>query len=172
MSGGLKSGLIFALVALVFVAAISFIPTVGVLCCGPLGALLLGGGAGYLGVRWGGPTAGVGQGLLAGGVTGGGALLGTVLFFVIAMGLVRTIPELNDELQRQMDEAMRQQGATGLTEEDMAMMLSLGFGVAGLCVGMLNMLFALGAGALGGWITVRQRQGQAQPPISMPPAAG
>jgi hypothetical protein len=171
MSGGLKSGLIFALAAVVVVAGISFIPTVGVLCCGPLGTVLLGGLAGYVGVRWSGAGARVTQGLLAGGLTGAGALLGTLLFFVIALAIVRTIPELNGEIQRQIDEAMRQQGGGSLTQEERDLFLNLGGGLAGVCLGLINLLFALGAGALGGWLGVRQRRGE-QPPIVMPPAAG
>jgi hypothetical protein len=172
MSGGIKSGLIFALAALVVVAGISFIPTVGVLCCGPLGALLLGGLAGYVGVRWSGPAAGMGQGVLAGGLAGVGALLGSLLFFVIALAIVRATPELNDMLRQQMEEAMRQQGGAGLTEEELGLFLSLGSGLAGVCLGLLNLVFALGAGALGGWLAVRQARGSqppAPPPIAMPP---
>jgi hypothetical protein len=67
MSGGLKAGLIFALVSIIAVVGFSFIPAIGVFCCGPVATMALGAIAGYIGVRWSGPTAGIGSGTLAGG---------------------------------------------------------------------------------------------------------
>lgn len=70
MSGGLKSGLIFALVSIIAVVGFSFIPAIGVFCCGPIATMALGAIAGYIGVRWSGPTAGIGSGTLAGAFPG------------------------------------------------------------------------------------------------------
>jgi len=75
MSGAVKSGLIFALIGLIGVIAFTILPVllgliVGVFLCGPAVAVLNGGGAGYFGVRWSRGNAGVGQGVLAGAITG------------------------------------------------------------------------------------------------------
>jgi hypothetical protein len=166
MSGGVKSGLIFGLASIIVVGGLTVIPTLGQICCGPLTAVLLGGAAGYLGVRWSAPPAGVGQGVIAGGISGIGALIGTVIGFILYVALVRAIPETRQLLE----ETLRQQGNTGLTPEDIDMLLNIVGPVGGICFGVLWLLFALGAGALGGWLAARQRRGQEPPPIVMPPA--
>jgi hypothetical protein len=169
MAGGLKAGLLFGAIALVVVAGLTIIPTAGILCCGPLGTLLLGGLAGYFGVRW-SETPRIVQGVLGGGLSGFGALIGTIIGVVLLFAIARTIPELNAELQRQIEETMQQQGTGSLTQEEMDLFLGLAPAIAGTCLGVLNLLFALGAGALGGWLGARQLRGAPQPPLTMPPA--
>src|SRR5262245_55512863 len=105
MSGAVKSGLIFALVGIAAVAGLSFIPYIGALLCGPLAAALVGPGAGYFGVRWSPPTAGVGTGVLAGTIAGVGALIGSVLFWLVIFAIVRSMPQF----EQAIDEALRQQ---------------------------------------------------------------
>ncbi|HWQ15665.1 MAG TPA: hypothetical protein VNL77_22885 [Roseiflexaceae bacterium] len=167
MSGGVKSGLIFGLASIIVVGGLTVIPTLGQVCCGPLAAVLLGGAAGYLGVRWSAPPAGVGQGVIAGGISGVGALIGTVIGFILYVALVRAIPETRELLE----ETLRQQSGAELTAEDIDMLLSIVGPVGGLCFGALWLLFALGAGALGGWVAARGRHSQ-EPPLTMPPAVG
>ncbi|MCS6940864.1 MAG: hypothetical protein RMJ55_09580 [Roseiflexaceae bacterium] len=163
MSGGLKSGLIFAIVSIVAVIGFSFIPAIGVFCCGPLASMTLGAIAGYIGVRWSGPTAGVGSGALAGGVAGVGALIGSVIFWVIAILIAQSDPALFEEMLRQIEE---QQPASGLTSDDIRNLINVMGPLIGFCAGLIHLLFAAGLGALGGWLAVRQRP---QPPM-MPPA--
>jgi hypothetical protein len=166
MSGGVKSGLIFGLVGLIVVGGLTVIPTLGALCCGPLGALLLGGGAGFMGVRWGGPAAGIGQGVLGGSLSGLGVLIGTIIGISIYFAIVLAIPEM----QALLDEQLQQPGMEGLTEADRQNLLGVLGPIAGLCFGVLNLILAVGAGALGGWLGVRQRKGQEPQPPMAPPA--
>ncbi|HMP40054.1 MAG TPA: hypothetical protein PKA05_06710 [Roseiflexaceae bacterium] len=170
MPGGLKSGLLFAVIAIVVVFALSFIPTLGVLCCGPLGALALGVLAGYIGVRWGGDEAGIGQGVLAGGVAGAGALVGVLFFGVAALLLIRATPEMYNEMMRQI---LEQQPDAGLTAADMDVLFPIVLFAVVFCIGVIEVLFALCSGALGGWLAVRQRQAPPAAPGSpyVPPGA-
>ncbi|MGB9752388.1 hypothetical protein [Roseiflexus castenholzii] len=162
MSGSLKSGLLFALISIVAVVGFSFIPAVGVFCCGPLASMALGALAGYIGVRWSGPTAGVGSGTLAGSVAGVGALIGSVIFWVIAIIIAQSDPVLLDQIIRQVEE---QQPASGLTGDDIRNLITIMGPVMGFCAGLIHLLFAALLGALGGWLAVRQRP---QPPMTPP----
>ncbi|GIW01019.1 hypothetical protein [Roseiflexus sp.] len=162
MSGSLKSGLLFALISIVAVVGFSFIPAVGVFCCGPLVSMALGALAGYIGVRWSGPTAGVGSGTLAGSVAGVGALIGSVIFWVIAIIIAQSDPVLLDQIIRQIEE---QQPASGLTGDDIRNLITIMGPVMGFCAGLIHLLFAALLGALGGWLAVRQRP---QPPMTPP----
>ncbi|ABU58108.1 hypothetical protein [Roseiflexus castenholzii] len=162
MSGSLKSGLLFALISIVAVVGFSFIPAVGVFCCGPLASMALGALAGYIGVRWSGPTAGVGSGTLAGSVAGVGALIGSVIFWVIAIIIAQSDPVLLDQIIRQIEE---QQPASGLTGDDIRNLITIMGPVMGFCAGLIHLLFAALLGALGGWLAVRQRP---QPPMTPP----
>lgn len=167
MSGGVKSGLIFGLVAIPLTMVLSIIPYVGVLCCGPMIALLLGAGAGYLGVRWGGPEARIGQGVLSGALTGVGTLISSVLFFVLALIFISSLPEFNEIIRQ----AIEQQNAdTQLTLEDFQSIMNVAMPLVGGCIGLIGLLFAVGGGALGGWLRLRQNN-QGTPPLApMPPA--
>ena len=169
MSGAVKSGLIFAAVGVVGVLALSFVPGVGALCCGPLAAALIGTVAGYYGVRWSEASAGVGQGVLAGAIAGIGALIGAVVFFVIALSIARANPQFNQAIQ----DALRQQpNARGVTPADVNAMVSAIGPFVGLCFGTIELLIALALGALGGWLATRNRTAPIQqPPMAPPPMA-
>jgi hypothetical protein len=154
MSGGVKAGLLFGLVAIPLTIALSFVPYVGAFCCGPLLGLGLGTAAGYLGLYWSSPDARIGQGLLAGGLAGVGSLIGSVIFFIVAVMIATSIPEFEQTLQ----DALEQQGAgSQMTLEDMRLMMSFAGPVAGACLGAIGLLFSFGGGALGAWLRIRQR---------------
>src|SRR5262249_44547411 len=153
------------------VVGFSFIPYVGPLLCGPLAAALVGVGAGYFGVRWSSPTAGVGTGVLAGAISGVGALIGSVIFWIVVFALARSMPQFQDAIA----EALRQQPNAQLNPSDLASILNLVGPLLGICFGIFNLLVALGLGALGGWIAVRNRAQPAAvataptPPFEPPP---
>jgi hypothetical protein len=171
MSGAVKSGLIFALVGIAAVVGFSFIPYVGALLCGPLAAALVGVGAGYYGVRWSPPTAGVGTGVLAGAIAGVGALIGSVIFWLVVFAIARSMPQF----QQTIEEALRQQPNAQINPSDMNALLNLVGPVLGICFGIFNLLLALGLGALGGWLAVRNRprteamSTMPTPPMGPPP---
>jgi hypothetical protein len=168
MSGGVKSGLLFGVIAIPLTMVMSIIPYVGIFCCGPITALGLGTGAGYLALRWGAPDAKIGQGVLSGTLTGLGSLIGSVLFFVLAIALLTQMPEFSQVFE----EALRQQNAgTDLTAADLQAMMAIAVPLVGGCFGLIGLLFALGGGALGAWLNLRQRAGQVPPATPMPPAA-
>ncbi|HEU4322303.1 MAG TPA: hypothetical protein VFS21_04055 [Roseiflexaceae bacterium] len=154
MSGGVKAGLLFGLIALIAVPVISWVPYVGALLCGPVVAIGLGTGAGYLGLRWSDRSAGIGTGVLAGGIVGMGALAGSVIFFLVVVNLMMSMPEMQDVFA---DAIRNQQPNTQLTEEQLQGLVPLGGLIAGLCIGIFQLLFALGGGAVGGWLFTRNR---------------
>jgi hypothetical protein len=165
MSGSVKSGLLFALIAIPAVVGFSFIPGIGALCCGPLGAMLLGGAAGFLAIRWSEPTAGVGSGVLAGGITGIGALIASIAFWWIAISLAQQMPGFEEQLE----EALRQQPDSGMTIEQLTDLVNVIGPFMGLCVGIIVLLFTLGAGAIGAMIATRNRNSDMQSPMPPPP---
>ncbi|GAB4202879.1 MAG: hypothetical protein OHK0022_26430 [Roseiflexaceae bacterium] len=154
MSGGIKAGLLFGLIALIAVPVVSILPYVGVLLCGPIIAMALGTGAGYLGLRWSDRSAGIGTGVLAGGITGIGALLGCVIFFVVAFNLVLSEPGISEAV---IDQIREQQPNNQMTNEQLQALLPITAVLAGLCVGIIQLLFTLGTGALGGWLAKRNQ---------------
>jgi hypothetical protein len=162
MSGGVKAGLLFGLIAIPLTIGLSFVPYVGVLCCSPLLALGLGAGAGYLGLRWSDSSARIGQGLVAGGLTGIGSLLGSVIFFLIAVAIASALPGFLEA----MLESAREQNSD-LTIEDIQFIMSFVGPLGGACLGAFGLLFAFGGGALGGWLHLRQRN-QAPPGPTLP----
>lgn len=164
MSGGLKSGLLFALISLVAVVGVSFVPVIGAFCCGPVATMALAGIAGYLGVRWSGPTAGVGSGVLAGSVAGVGALVGSIIFWIAALLIVQSDPALLEQIIQQVEE---QQPSSGLTRDDIRNLINVMGPLLGFCAGLIHLLFAIIFGALGGWLVTRQRP---RSPIAPPPA--
>lgn len=164
MSGGVKSGLLFGLIALISVIAVSFIPAVGPLVCGPGAAAIIGGVAGYMGVRWSAANAGIGTGVLAGTLAGVGAFIGSLIFFVVAVGLLIN----NPDFERQLQESLRQQQGAQVDPADVSTLMGAVGPIAGFCFGIFNLLISLALGALGGWIAVRNRS-QAAPPTSYEP---
>lgn len=179
MPGSLKSGLLFGGIGIIVIiagsAAGSFIPIVGLLC-GPVIASLVGLGAGYFGAQWGKPEAGVGTGTVAGLLSGIGLTIGAMIFYVGAVTFVQTMPEFQILLEEAMAEAFAAQPGAELDPEQLPALLAVGGLIAGFCVGLIYLLFALGFGALGGWFAVRNRPQSSeynqQPPMSPPPSSG
>ena len=179
MPGSLKSGLLFGgigIIAIIAASALgSFVPIVGLLC-GPLVASLVGLGAGYFGVKWGKPEAGVGTGTVAGLFSGIGLTIGSLIFYMGAIAFVQTMPEFQIIFEEIMAEAMAGQPGAEIDPAQLPMLLTLGALIAGFCVGLIYLLFALGFGALGGWLVVRNRpqvsEYNQQPPMSPPPSSG
>jgi hypothetical protein len=166
MSGAVRSGLIFALVGVVVEIAVSSIPGAGPLLCGPSAAAIVGAVAGYFAIRWSTGAAGVGQGVLAGTIAGVGVLIGAVIFFTIRILTLRSDPEAVPFLQRYL----QQQQGTQLTPEQLSSLLVVIGPVLGFCIGLIELLFALAFGALGGWVGVRGRaRSTASPPMGPPP---
>jgi hypothetical protein len=168
MSGGVKAGLIFGLVAIPLTIVMSFIPYLGVFCCGPITALGLGTGAGYLGVRWGDPDAKIGQGVLGGTLTGLGSLIGSVLFFVLALAFVSQMPEFSQALEQALEQ---QDSSSQLNSADLQAMMGVAGPLVGGCIGLIGLLFAVGGGALGGWLRLRQRTPEMPPTPPVPPVS-
>ncbi|GAB4111588.1 MAG: hypothetical protein Fur005_07550 [Roseiflexaceae bacterium] len=173
MSGTLKAGLLFGLLAIPL-SVVSMLPTMLVpfaaLCCGPLVALALGAGAGYMSIRWGNSEAGIGQGILASSLTGLGVLIGSTLFFVALIAIVSSMPEFEAGMREAMQQSLEAQGGdSGLTPETLEMVIGLSGLIAGACIGLFGLFFAIGGGALGAWLGVRNRP--TPPPFATPPVA-
>ena len=169
MSGALKSGLLFALVGLIGVVALSilftFIPAGGAVLCGPLIAMIVGTAAGYFGVRWSAASAGVGTGVLAGTVAGVGTLIGAVVVWVVLIRIAQSMPGFEQQLQ----EAFRsRQPGLQLGSGDLSALVNIAAPILGLCFGLINLLLALGLGALGGWLATRRRAQQLAPATATP----
>ncbi|HEU5103147.1 MAG TPA: hypothetical protein VFU22_29200 [Roseiflexaceae bacterium] len=160
MSGAMKSGLIFAAVGLIGVLATAFIPGPGSVLCGPLLAVIVGGVAGFYGVRWTSEDARVSRGVLAGTLAGLGMVVGAVIGYVVLFNSLSTDPLFQEQLGaflEQRPDVQVDQGALGAA-------VGLAGVVAGLCFGLLNLLLALAFGALGGWLALRGRPGPSAPP--------
>jgi hypothetical protein len=161
MSGAMRSGLIFAAVGLIAVLATAFIPRPGPVVCGPLLAVIVGGVAGFYGVRWTGEGARVSRGVLAGTLAGLGMLVGAVIGFVVLFTTLSAEPLFQEQLSaflEQQPNARIDQGALGAA-------VGLAGAVAGLCFGVLNLLLALAFGALGGRLALRGRSLPPAPPL-------
>ena len=172
MSGGVKSGLLFAIIGLVIVIAVGFIPILGAFLCGPVVAAIVGGVAGYLGVRWSTANVGIGTGVLAGTLAGLGMLIGMMIFFTVYFSLIRSSPEFDQQLQ----EALRQRPDAQVTPAQIKALVGLAGPIGGFCLGLIYLLVSLAIGALGGWIAVRNRSSvpsyqpqPPQPPMGPPP---
>jgi hypothetical protein len=167
MSGAVRSGLIFALVGIVAEIAFSSIPGAGPLLCGPSAAMIVGAVAGYFAIRWSTGAAGVGQGVLAGTIAGVGVLIGAVIFFTIRIMTLRSDPQAVALLQEFL---RQQQRGTQLSPEQLNSLLVVLGPVLGFCLGLIELLFALALGALGGWLGVRSRaRSTVSPPMGPPP---
>jgi hypothetical protein len=160
MSGAVKSGLIFALVGLVTSVGFSFIPIGGPLWGIPV-ALVIGTIAGYYGVRWGSESAGVGTGVLAGAIAGVGSLIGAVISWIILLNMARSLPGFD---QQMLEQIQRQQPGMEVTPELIETVFALTGPVMGICCGVVEIVLALGLGALGGWFATRRRVGRTDPP--------
>ena len=161
MSGAVKSGLIFAAVGLIGVLATAFIPGPGAVLCGPLLAVIVGGVAGFYGVRWTTEGPRISRGVLAGTLAGLGMIVGAVIAYVVLFNSLSADPLFQEQLGaflEQQPDVQVDQGALGAA-------VGLAGIVAGLCVGLLNLLLGLAFAALGGWLALR-----GQPTASVPPA--
>jgi hypothetical protein len=166
MSGAVKSGLLFALAGVAAVVGFSFIPLAGPLVCGPAAAALVGAGAGYLGVRWSAPGAGVGTGVLAGAIAGVGALIGAAIFWIIAFNMLQSLPGFQDQIRQGVQQ---QQPGAQIDSGQIDALIQIAGPFIGICFGIFNLLLALGFGALGGWLAARGAAQQMAPPTFTPP---
>ena len=160
MSGAMRAGLIFAAVGLIAVIATAFFPRPGPVVCGPLLAVLVGGLAGFYGVRWSGEQARVGRGVLAGSLSGLGMLIGAVIVYVVLFNSISSDPLF----QEQIGAFLQQQPDANIDPGALSAAVGIAGVVAGLCFGVLNLLLALAFGALGGWLALRNRA--PAPPIA------
>jgi hypothetical protein len=160
MSGAMRSGLIFAAVGLIAVLATAFVPPPGPVLCGPLLAVIVGGIAGFYGVRWSVENPRVSRGVLAGALAGLGLLIGTVIGYIVLFNSLSSNPAFQDQLGA----FLRQQPDARIDPGALDAMVGIAGGIAGLCFGVLNLLLSLAFGALGGWLALRNR------PPSAPPA--
>ena len=159
MSGAMRSGLIFAGVGLLAVLATAFIPRPGPVVCGPLLAVLVGGLAGFFGVRWSAEGARVGRGVLAGVLAGLGMLVGAVIGYVVLFNSLSADPLF----QQQLDAFLQRQPNVQVDPGAIGAAVGIAGGIAGLCFGVLNLLLSLAFGALGGWLALRSRPQPAPP---------
>jgi hypothetical protein len=168
MSGAVKSGLIFALVGLVWGVAFSFIPVGGPLWGIPI-ALIVGAVAGYYGVRWSGESAGVGTGVLAGTIAGVGVLVAAVIGWIILFNRAMALPGFEEMMQERLRQ--QQQGAQ-LSPDQLNAVIGISGPIFGFCCGGVELVFALGVGALGGWLAMRNRPRPGTAPASPTPPLG
>jgi hypothetical protein len=153
MSGAMRAGLIFGLVGLIAVLATAFVPRPGPIVCGPLLAVIVGGLAGFYGVRWSLEDARVSRAVLAGSLAGLGMLIGAVIGYIVLFNSIRSDPAF----QQQLGAFLQQQPDAKIDPGSIGAAVGLAGAVAGLCFGVLNLLLALAFGALGGWLALRNR---------------
>jgi hypothetical protein len=126
---------------------------------GPL-ALVAGTGAGFWGGRRqrrlappadGQPLgrAALRGGIIAGALAGGGILLATLAFFGTLLYSLSTAPELRDQIIDQVADQFSRNGGNATAARSL---FETSFLLAGLCAGTINLLVAVGTGALGGWL--------------------
>ncbi len=166
MSGHVRAGLIFGAIAVVAVAALSFVP-----CGNILGALILGGLAGFYGVRWSGPNATVGKGVVASIITGLFAAAVTAVMAIVLVNMSINSPEVQQQLQQQLQEQQQQTGQQ-ISPDQLAAIINAAGPIGGICAGIINLLLSLAAGALGAYIAMRNVRNVPpanQGPMSPPP---
>ena len=162
MSGAMRAGLIFAAVGLIAVVATAFLPRPGPVVCGPLLAVLVGGLAGFFGVRWTVMQARVSRGVLAGSLAGLGMLIGAVIGYIVLFNSISSEPAF----QEQLGAFLQQQPDANIDAGALGAAVGIAGAVAGLCFGVLNLLLALAFGALGGWLALRNRSPAPLEPLS------
>ncbi len=169
MSAGSKSGLLFLvpqMIVVVISTLLGFVPMVimggspiAILgcCAAPLGALVIAVVAGFFAAYWHDGSGARHQSLMAGLISGVGALLGVALFWVV-MGVVIS----NAVDAATINEAMRQmQRMQPDTQIDRGMMTSMmgiiSFVMAGVgvFVGLISLAFAVLGGLLGSMLANR-----------------
>ena len=159
MSGAMRAGLIFGAIGLIAVLATAFLPRPGPVLCGPLLAVLVGGLAGFYGLRWSVADARVSRGVLAGSLAGLGMLIGALIGYIVLFNSISSDPAFREQLG-----AFLQRPDVKIDPEALGAAVGVAGAVAGLCFGVLNLLLALAFGALGGWLALRNRA--PAPPIA------
>lgn len=165
MSGVVKAGLLVGLLGLFLVAAVAFVPLAGVPLCAPVVAIGLGVLAGWLALRWAPDGSGAGRGALAGALAGVGMLIGVTIYFIVAVMLIQSTPEMQQAMQEMV---AQQQPGTELSPEQLSTLINIAGPVGGVCCGLIYLLIAMGGGALGGWLVTRNRPQGYQPPPQGP----
>jgi hypothetical protein len=153
MSGAMRAGLIFGAIGLIAVLATAFLPRPGPVLCGPLLAVLVGGLAGFYGLRWSVAGARVSRGVLAGSLAGLGMLIGALIGYIVLFNSISSDPAFREQLGA----FLQQRPDVKIDEGALGTMIGVAGAVAGLCFGVLNLLLALAFGALGGWLALRNR---------------
>lgn len=163
MNAGTKAGLVFILpqcIVVIFATILGFIPVVmtngsplGIIgcCCAPIGSFILAGAAGYFTSNWHSGDNINHQGLMAGLISGVGALIGAVIFWVVC-GLL--IAHFTDDamLRDALTQAQRMQPGTPLEFSTLKAVMGMAvFFMAGigLIVGLLSLGFSLIGGLIG-----------------------
>lgn len=163
MSGTVKSGLLLGIIGAIGGVIFSlpdFIPR-GALFYGPAIAPIIGGIAGYLGVRWSNPDTQISKGIVAGTVAGLGLLLGALIAWIALFNVVRTMPQFHENVQQ----VIAQNPQTNqFSPEQIEVIIMLAGPSAGLCFGTFELVVALGFGALGGWLAKRTRRSKPPTP--------
>lgn len=170
MSGSLKSGLLFGLIGLIIallpipfllwtpsvpywvvVIVLQIIPIM--LMFGPL-ALILGALAGFFGARWNSPST-MQRGILASAFAGAAVFVGVLSFFGTIVAFLQTTPDIREAYVQLISDAFAQQGgnAEGFAESLPALLLGVG-----VCTGIFNLVIAIAAGSLFGWLGSRPRK--------------
>jgi hypothetical protein len=167
MSAGTKAGLLFLLPQLIIMicaTVLGFLPIVllagnpaGIIgCCfAPIAALLMAMPSGYFAAKWHPDRDEItGQGVTAGVISGVGALLGCILFWVIAGALVTSM--VDDAMLRQILTQMKDvQPDVALDMDGLRSGLSFamwGTAVIGVISGSMSLGFSLVGGLLGMYI--------------------
>jgi len=164
MNAGTKAGLVFILpqcIMVIFATILGFLPVlvvnsspVGIIgcCCAPIGSLLLAGAAGYFASNWHSGDDINHQGLMAGLISGVGALIGAILFWVTSGLLIAYF--MNDAiLHEALSQAQKMQPSPPLEFSTFKAVMGMAvFFMAG--IGVVVGLLALGFSLLGGLIGV------------------
>lgn len=164
MSGAVKSGLIFGVVGIIATSIMNFLFGL----CSPIVAAVIGGVAGYFGVRWSMPPEGIGKGVLAGTIAGVLMLISSLAFVLIFFNIFRNDPQFAQIINQAVQQ---QQGGANLSPDQITTALNIAAPIAGFCLGLINLVFSLALGAVGGAIASRNRPVAPtyQPPMGPPP---
>ncbi len=167
MNTGTKAGLVFILpqcIMVIFATILGFIPVlvangspIGIIgcCCAPMGSLLLAGAAGYFTSNWHSGDDLNHQALMAGLISGVGALVGAILFWVVC-GLLIAYFANDAILQDALNQAQKIQPNTPLEFSSLKAVMGMAvFFMAGIgfVVGLLSLGFSLIGSLIGVNIT-------------------
>ncbi len=157
MNAGTRAGLVFMLpqaIMAIFATLLGFVPVIigngspiAIIgcCCTPIGSLLLAGAAGYFTSKWHSGDDFNQHALMAGLISGVGALIGTLLFWV-ACGLLIAYFATDAMLNDALSQAQKLQPNTPLEFSSLKAVMGLAvFFMAGIgfVVGLLSIGFSL-----------------------------